>query len=133
MSKGIKQMGKRDGGAKCINGTVQVDRTMSLIITKQLQQKRKSTPYICIAIPPLTASLCLVTDTLNCNSDCAYVNDFPSQLKTSAWVRRRPLLKRQQSLWGAGGEALLWMEGFLGFEPRMVMFKVKCRLSRGEN
>jgi hypothetical protein len=23
---------------------------------------------------------------------------------------------------GGGGEALLWLEGFLGFEPRMVMF-----------
>jgi len=34
---------------------------------------------------------------------------------------------------GGGGGTLLWLEGFLGFEPRMVMFKVKCGLSRGEN
>jgi len=25
-----------------------------------------------------------------------------------------------------------WLEGFLGFEPRIVMLKVKFRLSRGE-
>jgi hypothetical protein len=27
-------------------------------------------------------------------------------------------------IWG-GGEAQLWLESFLGFEPRMVMLKLK--------
>ena len=86
MAKGIKQMGKREGGAKCVNGTAQVDRTMSLTITNQLQQKRKSTPSVCIIIPALTASLGSVKGTLNCNRDYADANDFPSRLKTPTWA-----------------------------------------------
>jgi len=40
-------------------------------------QKRKSTSLVCLAIPALNASLGSVTDTLNCNWDCADANDFP--------------------------------------------------------
>jgi hypothetical protein len=40
-------------------------------------------PTLRLAILALTAMLGSVTDT-NCNWDCAYANDFPSQLKTFA-------------------------------------------------
>ena len=102
MAKGIKEMGKREAGAKSVNRTVQVDRSVSLIITNQLRKSASRRPPVCVAIPALTVSVGSVTDTLNCNWDCAYVNDFPSQLKISAWVSRGQLLKRQQNLWGAG-------------------------------
>ena len=43
-------------------------------------------PSVCVAIPALTASLGSITDTL----DCAYVNDFPSRLKTPTWANWGP-------------------------------------------
>jgi hypothetical protein len=33
-------------------------------------------PSVCLAISALTASLGSVTDTVNCNWDCTYVNEF---------------------------------------------------------
>jgi hypothetical protein len=39
-----------------------------------------------LAVPALTTSLWLVTDTLNYNWDCAYANDFLSQLNTLTWA-----------------------------------------------
>jgi hypothetical protein len=44
-------------------------------------QPTKGRPSVCIDIPALAASLGSVSDTLNCNWDCAYANDFPSRLK----------------------------------------------------
>ena len=52
-------------------------------------------PSVCVAIPALTASLGLVTDSLIYNGNCAYANDFPSRLKTPTWANWGPLLKRQ--------------------------------------
>jgi hypothetical protein len=52
-------------------------------------------PSVCLAIPALTASPESVTDTFNY---CAYVNDFPSLLKTSTWANWGPLIKEQQAL-----------------------------------
>jgi len=40
-------------------------------------------PSICLDTPAFGASLGSVTDTLNYNCDCAYVNEFLSRLKTS--------------------------------------------------
>jgi len=39
----------------------------------------------CLAILALTASLGPITDPLDCNRDCAYANEFTSQLNTSTW------------------------------------------------
>jgi len=52
-------------------------------------------PWICLAIPALNALLGSATDTLNCNWDCAYRNDFTSRLKTLTRVKWGLLLRTQ--------------------------------------
>ena len=47
-----------------------------------LSKSASRCPSVCVATPALTASLGSETDTLNCNWDGAYVQYFPSQLKT---------------------------------------------------
>jgi len=37
---------------------------------------------VCFVIPALIP----VTDCLNCHWECAYANDFPSQLRTATWA-----------------------------------------------
>jgi hypothetical protein len=44
---------------------------------RRLKHWRQSTSLILLVIPALIASLGSVTDTLNCNCDCAYANEFP--------------------------------------------------------
>ena len=87
-----------------------------------LRESASRRPSGCLAIPALTASLGSVTDTLNYNWDCAYANDFPSQLKTT-WANGGPVAQEEISIMGGG--TLLWLEGFLGFEHRMVTLKLK--------
>jgi len=51
--------------------------TKELTEGRDLRKSASRLPSACFAIPVLTASLGSVTDTLNCNCDCAYANDYP--------------------------------------------------------
>ena len=69
----------------CENGHFVVWRCVGRIHSIQANQptnqransRASRRPSVCLASPALTASLGSVTDTLNCNWDCAYANDFP--------------------------------------------------------
>jgi hypothetical protein len=44
---------------------------------RDLHKSASRRPSTSLAIPALTASLGSITDTLICNCDCAYANEFP--------------------------------------------------------
>ena len=69
----------------------------------------------------MTASL---TDTLNCNWDYAYANEFPVAVGDHDVHKVRTTAHDAIDLYEGGG-GIIWLEGFLGFEPRMVMSKVR--------
>jgi len=60
--------------------------TKELTEGRDLHESASLHPSICLDIPSFGASLGSVTDTLNYNRDCAYVNEFLSWLKTSTWA-----------------------------------------------
>ena len=69
------------------------------------------------------ASLGSVTDTLKYSSYCVYSNEFPFVVKDLDVDKLRTIAQEAVGLYGRGG--LLWLEGFLGCEPRLVMSKVR--------
>ena len=52
-------------------------RTYQPNIQPKSQTRTSRRPSVTIAIPALTASLLSLTDTINCNRDSAYANEFP--------------------------------------------------------
>ena len=94
-----------------------------------MRESASRRPSGSLAIPALTASLGSVTDTLNCNWDCAYANDFPSQLKTT-WANGGPVAQEEIGI--MGGDVTL-AGRFSGIRTQNGHVKVKGRLSRGNS
>jgi hypothetical protein len=67
-------------------------KTKELTEGGDLHKSASRRPSACLVIPALTASLGSIPDTLNCNCDCSYANEFPlavedldvDKLRTSA-------------------------------------------------
>lgn len=89
-----------------------------------MRESASRPPSDLLAIPACIGSLGSVKDALNYNWDYTYANDFPPRLTTSTWPNQDHCSRESGPYKGA----LLWLEGFPGFESRMVMFKVKVRL-----
>jgi hypothetical protein len=52
-------------------------KTKELTEGGDLHKSTSRSPSGCLAIPALTTPMGSITDTLICNCDCAYANDFP--------------------------------------------------------
>ena len=63
-------------------------------------------PSVCLAIPAFTTSLGSVTDTLNCNWDYAYANEFPVAVEDHDVGKLRTLAEEAIGLIGGGGISL---------------------------
>jgi len=69
---GIRRIFLRSGRNQPINKPT----SQRANLRRKLSQNASRRPSACLAIPALTASLDSITDTLNCNCDCAYANEF---------------------------------------------------------
>jgi hypothetical protein len=72
----------------------------------------------------LAASLGLATGTLHYNCGCAYANEFPITFEDLDVSKLRTTVQEAKSLHGRG-EGIIWLEGLLGSEPRLVIYKVR--------
>ena len=82
---------------------------------------RKSTsgrPSVCLAIPAFAVSLGSVTDTLNCNLGCVFANEFAIAVEDLDVDKLRTIAQEAAGFYEG---VCLWLEGYLVFEPRLVI------------
>ena len=92
--------------------------------TSPLVPRMLASRGLCMATQ--TALLGSVTDILHYNCDCAYANEFPVAVEDSDVGKLRTTAQEVIGLHGmCGGGGIIWLEGFLGSEPRLVMSKVR--------
>jgi len=116
----------RDGAVIRFFFSCKASKEINVIVTETLtcflpsRAKDLSVPLY-VAIPSLTSSVGYVTDTQSYSMDYVYANGFMSWLKNSdASMLRSIAIVAIRHIWCEQ----LCMEGFLGFEPRVVKLKV---------
>jgi hypothetical protein len=83
-----------------------------------LRKSASGRPSICLAIPAFAVSLGSVTDTLKCNLVCVFANESAIAVGGLDVDRLRTIAQEAAGFYVG---VCLWLEGCLGFEPRLVM------------